>query len=149
MRNSTLPVVALVLLALCTAGAGAIQYPFPLLAGPVGGTGSTAADAGDYARAEQFLPQSVIPRLYNVSAEPHWIGDGPVFWYEQTSRGETAYVLVDPLNRTQRPVFDHAGLAAALSGATGRAVNASGLSLTAVDVRRDGTVRFASSNRTW
>lgn len=40
-----------------------------LLIVPAGG-----ADAEDYARAEQFLPQSVVPALYNVSVEPHWIG---------------------------------------------------------------------------
>jgi hypothetical protein len=91
----------------------------------------------------------VVPELYNLSAEPHWIGDGPAFWYEQTGRGGTSYILVDPLNRTQRPAFDHAEFATALSDATGEAVNASGLPLAGVVVRGNGAARFAAFNRSW
>ena len=100
--------------------------------------GAPAADAEDYARAEQFLPQSVVPALYNVTVEPHWIGDGPRFWYERDGRDGTEYVLVDPVNRTRRPAFDHARLARALANATGEAVDGTALPLASVAFGDDG-----------
>jgi hypothetical protein len=125
MRICTLPTFALiVLLVIPVMAAGADLIPvFPLSGGlGIAGRAAPAADADDYARAEQFLPQSVVPALYNVTVEPHWSGDGPRFWYEHEGRDGTEYVLVDPLNGTRRPAFDHARLAKALANATGEAV---------------------------
>lgn len=149
MRTDCILVLGLVLLLVApTAGAGpGPVVPFPWR--PAGAPPAEAADAEDYARAEQFLPQSVVPALYNVSVEPHWIGGTSSFWYERSGRDGTAYVLVEPLNRTRRPAFDHAALAGALANATGEAVDASALPLRTVDLSGDGTLRFTAMNRTW
>ena len=152
MRICTLPALALLLLLVVPAAvAGTDPNPvFPLFAGlGVAGGAAPAADAEDYARAEQFLPQSVVPELYNVTVEPHWIGNGPSFWYEHEGRDGTAYLLVDPVNRTRRPAFDRARLAEALANATGETVDASALPLATVALRDNGTVRFTAFNRTW
>ena len=152
MRIRTLHAFALiVLLVALPAAVGADPNPLFPLSVLLGGTGGApAADADDYARAEQFLPQSVVPSLYNVTVEPHWIGDGPQFWYERDGRDGTEYVLVDPLNRTRRPAFDHARLARALANATGEAVNGTALPLASVAFGDDGaTVTFAACNRSW
>ncbi len=151
MRISCLCALAVAVLLAGPAGAagtGPVSlFPLPGLLGCA--APAEGADAEDYARAEQFLPQSVVPALYNVSVEPHWLGDGPSFWYEHDGRDGTEYVLVDPANRTRRPTFDHARLARALANATGESVNASALPIGAVDLRGSGTVRFAAFNRSW
>lgn len=58
-------------------------------------------------------------------------------------------MLVNPGNRTRQPAFDHARLARALSDATGEGVSASALPIAAVDLRENGTIRFAAFNRSW
>lgn len=152
MRIVTLPALALIVfLVVPVAAAGTGSNPIPSLFGGIGIAGAAApgADAEDYARAEQYLPQSVVPELYNVTVEPHWVGNSSSFWYEHNGRDGTAYVLVDPANRTRRPAFDHRRLAEALANATGEAVDASALPLATVTLRDDGSVRFAAFHRTW
>jgi hypothetical protein len=123
---------------------------FPFFGGPgVAGTVPPAADAEDDARAERFLLQGVIPGLFTMTVEPCWPGGGPAFWYEHDGRDGTAYVLVDPINRTLAPAFDRAALAAALARATGEAVDASALPLADVELPGDGEARSARISRTW
>jgi hypothetical protein len=91
MRICTLFSFALIVLLVApVAAAGADLNPLVPLSALLGGTGGApAAEAEDYARAEQFLPQSVVPALYNVTVEPHWLGDGPSFWYERDGHDGT------------------------------------------------------------
>ncbi len=73
MRICTLPALALlVLLVVPAAVAGTDPNPvFPLFAGlGVGGGAAQAADSEDYARAEQFLPQSVVPEALQRHGRP-------------------------------------------------------------------------------
>ena len=52
--------------------------------------------AEDYARAEQFLPWHVSPRVRNLEVRPNWIKGGDRFWYQRQTREGTEAVLVDP-----------------------------------------------------
>ncbi len=73
--------------------------------------------AADYARARQLLPERVDSLVYHSEARPGWIGESDQFWYRSHTREGDVFMLVDPASGEQRPAFDHARLAAALSSA--------------------------------
>ncbi|MCG7547497.1 DPP IV N-terminal domain-containing protein [Pseudoalteromonas sp. Of7M-16] len=68
----------------------------------------------DYQRAEQFLPQNLLPLVKNTKLVPNWIGEGNAFWFKQQDHQGYKYIYVDPLNNLQKPLFDHKKLASAL-----------------------------------
>ena len=150
IRYKVILLVAVLLLAPAGGATGDTLaiFPHPALFGH--NLGKEPADAEDYARAEQFLPQRVVPELFGMSVVPHWLGDGPTFWYERAGRNGTVWVLVDPVNGTQGSAFDQPRLAAALSDATGESVNASCLPVTGVELGGEcGTVSFLAFDRAW
>jgi len=59
---------------------------------------------GEYALAENFLPQNAIPAIYHVNCEPRWIPHTSLFWYEDVSREGTHYVLVNVTAKTKSVV---------------------------------------------
>ncbi len=71
-------------------------------------------NTADYAQAEQFVPDNVIPMLYNMSVTPNWIDGTDYFWYLNAGREGKEYFLVDTVNATKTSVFDHERLAEAL-----------------------------------
>ncbi|HWN26772.1 MAG TPA: DPP IV N-terminal domain-containing protein [Actinomycetospora sp.] len=101
----------------------------------------------DYARAEQMLAPYRARRVPTVA--PQWLDDGERFHYVAAAR----HVLVDPHKGERCDLFDHERLAAALSVASGHAVEAAALPLTAVEV--DGgddsepAVRFSAFGQRW
>jgi dipeptidyl-peptidase-4 len=93
----------------------------------------------DYARAERMLAWNAAPLVHNAVVQPHWIGGTDRFWYHRQTAAGKDFVLVDPVRNTQRPAFDHAGLATALSNAAGTTWSADALpfdSLAFVDGER-------------
>ncbi|MGV9799613.1 DPP IV N-terminal domain-containing protein [Mycobacterium sp. NPDC003449] len=108
-------------------------------------TTRTLTDA-DYARAEQMLAPHRARRVPGSSLRPQWLSRGTRFWYQVGTR----YIVVDPATGSRRDAFDHARLAAALSTASGRAVTADDLPITAVDLGDgDGPVRFSAFESRW
>src|SRR5687768_13936860 len=75
---------------------------------------------------------------------PQWLSGGTQFWYQVGTR----YVMVDPAAGVRRAAFDHDRLAAALSVASGHAVNGDDLSISAVGFHGDA-VRFSAFGKTW
>jgi dipeptidyl-peptidase-4 len=108
--------------------------------------GSTEAD--DIARAELFLPANVIPALYNISVNPNAIDGTDSFWYLKTGREGKQFVLVDVVNRTRQPAFNHAALAEALALASGSSVDPTDLPFSEMTIE-SGTARFSALNKTW
>src|SRR3954467_3754270 len=53
------------------------------------------ATAADYARAESFLRDKVIPLVSGMGVEPIWLSDGRL-GYRIPVRGASQFVLVDP-----------------------------------------------------
>src|ERR1700694_2195403 len=51
--------------------------------------------AADYARAERFLRDNVMPLVSGNGAQPSWLG-GERFWYRSGRVGGTDLVVVDP-----------------------------------------------------
>ena len=97
----------------------------------------TALTADDYARAEGFLGQNVIPLLYRFGVEPTWLSDDR-FWYKNRIAEGAEFILVDPAERTRERMFDHPRLAGALSAAADTTYQAFGLPFQAVELSADG-----------
>ncbi len=78
----------------------------------------------DYERAESLI-QRVAGKVFRAAVKPNWIGDSDRFWYRNDlPEGHREFILVDPAKPEKRPAFDHARLAAALSQALGKKVEA-------------------------
>lgn len=109
---------------LTTAGilAATLAPPSPLTARQAPATVTEA----DYARAESFLSASTSPLVFGAAVQPNWLS-GDRFWYRRTAPGGSEFILVDPAAGTRARAFDHERLAAALSEATGDAVDAANL----------------------
>ena len=89
----------------------------------------------DYARAEATLSQSNL--VYSAGVRPNWI-DGDRFWYRNRTREGEEIILVDPVQGTRMPAFDHARLAAALVAFTGEALDPGALPLAGFRLEADG-----------
>src|SRR6267143_3040312 len=51
--------------------------------------------AADYARAERFLRDNVIPLVSGIGVQPSWLG-GDRFWYRSGRTGGADLIVVDP-----------------------------------------------------
>ncbi|HEY8686449.1 MAG TPA: hypothetical protein VIO57_12650, partial [Chloroflexota bacterium] len=51
--------------------------------------------AADYARAERFLRENVMPLVSGMGVQPSWLG-GERFWYRSSRAGGVDLVVVDP-----------------------------------------------------
>ena len=101
----------------------------------------------DYARAEQMLAPYPARRLPGARISPQWLPGGARFRYQVGSR----HLVVDPAAGTRRDAVDHDRLAAALSQASGHAVEADHLPIANVefdDQDRD-TLRFSAFDARW
>jgi len=80
----------------------------------------------DYERADQ-LRSNVEKLVFNMGADPNWIGETSSFWYKVNTREGKKFILIDAENRKQSPAFDHQKLAAALSTASEQKYSAADL----------------------
>jgi dipeptidyl-peptidase-4 len=97
----------------------------------------------DYARAEQMLAPYRLRRMPGSAVKPTWLSEGRRFWYRAGGR----FVLVDPGEGSRRDAFDHDRLSAALSVASGHAVTAEDLPITAVEF--GDVLRFSAFGSRW
>lgn len=102
----------------------------------------------DYLRAERFHASNAITLTSHVQLNPVWL-DGSRFWYEDRTGAGRQWVLVDGALNTQRPLFDAARLAAALTAAADSAVDPVTLTLPALEVGRDLTWLQFQRGKTW
>jgi len=63
---------------------------------------ATVVTAADYARAERFLRDNVLPLVSGMSVQPTWLS-GDRFGYRTTVRGQNQFILVDPSKGTRVP----------------------------------------------
>lgn len=69
----------------------------------------------NYELANKFTSQNLRQYTYDTSVRPNWIEDSDMFWYTYRNSTGRNYNLVDPVDKTKKPVFDNAEFAAALS----------------------------------
>ncbi len=77
-----------------------------------------ALTTADYARAESFLAYNTSSLVLHGGVRPVWV-DGGRFWYRNITESGSEFLLVNAADGVRTPAFDHAGVAAALSAATG------------------------------
>jgi dipeptidyl-peptidase 4 len=105
--------------------------------------------AADYARAERFLAANTAPLVLHGSVRPTWL-PGDRFWYRTAIENGSQFVLVDPARGTKGPAFDHAKVAAALSGASGATCDATHLPFVQFEFSADGqSISFTANGKRW
>lgn len=85
-----------------------------------------AVTTDDYARAEKFLGYNTAPLIFNGAVRATWL-PGDRFWYRNQGPSGIEFFLVDAAKGTKAPAFNHAAVAAALTTAMGKPVNATRL----------------------
>jgi dipeptidyl-peptidase 4 len=110
---------------------------------------SNDADYGyNYPQAEKFLPDNVIPILYNMTVEPNWIDGTDKFWYINTARQGKEVVLVDAANATKILAFNQGTLAQVIASTSSIEVNPLNLPFSNISFL-GSTVEFSALNKTW
>ncbi len=70
--------------------------------------------AGRYALAERLLPDNWNNLVFRDEVQPHWVKGGDAFWYRVRTREGYEFVLVDAVEGSRKPAFDHERLAKSL-----------------------------------
>src|SRR6201989_604367 len=76
------------------------------------GAQQAALTAADYARAEKFLRESVIPLVSGVVMQPVWLSGERIGYRSPVRGGGSQFVLVDPAKHTRvvcSPATDRCG----------------------------------------
>jgi dipeptidyl aminopeptidase/acylaminoacyl peptidase len=100
------------------------------------GTAGGQGTAADYSRAEGLrrrLDGLVVDAVDNEA----WIGNTSRFWYRKSVIGGTIFMTADAATLEKKPAFDHAVLAASLSSALGRTIDARSLPFNALSYSSD------------
>src|SRR5258708_550488 len=82
-----------------------VQLSAALIVSVLAGTSAHAQQApvvtvADYARAEGFLREKVLPLISGIGVQPTWLS-GDRFGYQITTRGGRQFILVDPSKGTR------------------------------------------------
>ncbi len=108
-----------------------------------------ALTAQDYADAERFMGYNTGDLVLGGSVAPNWLGDER-FWYRVTTQRGTEFLLVDPVEQTRRPAFDHERLAGGLSLASGMEHSSYDLGFNRFEFLEDERgIRFDVDDQTW
>ena len=93
--------------------------------------------AQDYAQAERWMSYNVGGLVHHTIARPQYLSDGRVFYRDPGSEG-AVYRIADPAKGTVSVAFDNARLAAALTAASGKPVDAAHLGINGYYVESTG-----------
>ena len=115
------------------------------------------ADWEDETASRQESPQrgprrdGRSPRVFKDRITPHWFHDNQRFWYRNDLRGGAKeFILVNAVEGTRQPAFDHAKLAAALSKAAGRECSADKLPFDTIEfIENTNVIRFKTEETNW
>lgn len=104
----------------------------------------------DYDRANG-LRERVANTVFRAEVKPHWLAGTTRFWYRvQTGKQQHEFVLVDAATGQRVPAFDHAKLAALLTGAGEKEVRAEQLTLSQLDFSAEGRqMSFKHRGKAW
>jgi len=99
--------------------------------------------APNYALAARFMPAELHQLVFDTEVTPHWFAHSDRFWFSYKTTQGTDYYLVDPDNRSRKPLWDNVKLAEQLSLQTGVAYDAQNLGVQNPElVNDDGAIRF-------
>ncbi len=105
--------------------------------------------AADYERADK-LRERAEGKVTRDRVVPHWFAGNDRFWYRVDLPDRVReFFVVDAVEGSRRPAFDHAKLAAALTKGLGAPVASDRLPFDSIEVAADGKVRFEASDKRW
>ena len=104
----------------------------------------------DYERASS-LRRRTENKVFKTRVAPHWFAGNARFWYRNDlAGGEREFVLVDAVQGTRQPAFDHARLAASLAKAAGKPIDAKRLPIDGLDFSdKEPVVLLRSEGKLW
>src|SRR5579872_2316247 len=112
--------------------------PFTIMAFAGRAQQGIALTANDYERAESrmsYNTEQLVDDQFN--GRVNWL-PGDKFWYRKLTATGSEFVLADPAKGSRAAAFDHVKLAAALSTASGKTVDAAHLPFQAINFSSDG-----------
>lgn len=102
-----------------------------------------------YQRADRMQALDHYKVFQNQLLLPHWVSDVE-FWYSRKSDGGSEWVVVNAAKGTKRAVFDRHKLAAALTQARGKPVDAKNLPLRGLEISlQPVNLRFHAFGTQW
>ncbi len=97
----------------------------------------------NYDLASRFMPDKVGKLVFDISVTPHWFEQSDRFWYSYESPEGTHYWIVDPANKSKKPLWDNAKIAAALSTLTNFPYDAQHLAVRNLKlINKDAVMQF-------
>ncbi|MEX1182782.1 MAG: DPP IV N-terminal domain-containing protein [Gemmatimonadota bacterium] len=117
--------------------AAQIGAPAPVATTLVQGPGSA-----NYRQAARFAPYKLRELVHSTSVSPNWIEGSESFWYEWETSDGAFYMIVDPVRRQKRPIFDNDVLAAELTRITRDPWDGQHLPIRAIRFIDANTVQF-------
>ncbi len=107
-------------------------------------------DAKVYDRAIKFMPNNVRAFVLNADVAPHWRGGARerLTYLKETGEGHGEFVQVDAATGKRSPTFNHTVVAAGLTKALGKPVDATKLPFRDYD-EVPGGVRFGVADKNW
>lgn len=76
---------------------------------------ATPPAKGNYQLASRFSQKKIAKMVFSTSVDPHWLKLSDKFWYSYETSDGKKWILVDPLSRSKKNLFDNAKLAAAIT----------------------------------
>lgn len=99
----------------------------------------------NWALANRFSPEALRLFVYSSTIQPRFINETDSFWYSWRDSGGTTFYLVDPKERSKKPLFDSADMAAKLSEATKKPFDVNTLPITTLTFSKDAkTISFTA-----
>lgn len=97
----------------------------------------------NYKMAARFTPAKMRKMVFSTFADAHWLKHSDRFWYIwETSEGKT-FIIVDPVRKTRRPIFDNVKMAAMLTKITKDPYDAKHLPIKEIKfVKKDKAIQF-------
>src|ERR1700750_474092 len=115
-----------------------------VLLGLIGASASAqTVTTDDYRRADSFLATNTMPLVDHSVQRVTWIDDGH-FWYRDPDKDGDQFMRVDAATGQATRAFDRDKVAAALSTATGKKIDAAKLPVSAFVVRPDDGLEVTS-----
>jgi dipeptidyl-peptidase 4 len=107
--------------------------------------------AADYASAERFLYGNRDKYLLNGSVSHHWIPGEDRFWYQRSNeQGKKEFVVVDAASGKREAAFDHEQVAALLSKALDKPIEAGALPFASFRFADQGrAIDFVIEEKLW
>jgi dipeptidyl aminopeptidase/acylaminoacyl peptidase len=108
-----------------------------------------AVSAETYQKAEQFLSYNVSKFVETGNNRPNWLKSNQ-FWYIKKSGETNQFMLVNPVKKTENPLFDNQKLAEALNQATGKNYQTDALPFQTLSFSDDEkSVNFLADGKNW